>query len=90
MLQKGYNMDIKPKRSASSFRFRAKNYQSLGNFTGKVPLPNGKVPKMKTNIVPINVPFLIGHIYGTWNVTESKRPICVQKRKMEHTVTIPK
>lgn len=57
-------MDIKHKRSANSFRFGATKYQIMGSIYAKIPLPNCKKLRMKTHIVPINVPFLIGMYNG--------------------------
>lgn len=52
--------NIKSKRTASPFHFDATNYQLLGRFYSKIPMPNGTSLKIKTYIVPINVAFLIG------------------------------
>lgn len=51
---------MQPKKSASSFRFGATNYQIMGSFHARIPKPNGTHMNIKTNIFPINVPFLIG------------------------------
>lgn len=55
-----YNQIITKKRSASSFKFGATTYQSMGSFTGRIPLANNTRLCIKTHMIPINVPLLIG------------------------------
>lgn len=59
-LKQQFRKHIELKRTAISFRLGNINYQSIGSLYAKVPLPQKEEIDIKTHVVPINVPFLIG------------------------------
>lgn len=48
------------KKSTTSFRFGVGVHQSLGTFNATLSIPNRSLIEIKTAVVPIDVPFLLG------------------------------
>lgn len=61
--KKEYNLHVEPTKSASSFRFAAMNYQSMGMFYAIIPKLNVTHVYIKTHIVLINE-----HIRWCWYI----------------------
>lgn len=54
------DQNITTRTRTSSFKFGATNFESIGRFIANIPLPNDLNLNIRTQTIPINVPFLIG------------------------------
>lgn len=55
-----YNQTIKLKSSASSFQFECATCQNMRSIIAQIPSADDTKLHIKTQLLPINVPFLIG------------------------------
>jgi len=51
---------FKPEKNNNSYRFGVDRQDSLGSLTIQVPTPKGSFMALKVDVVPADVPFLIG------------------------------